>query len=172
MDVELFNLFEKEILDEAKRIVPLVYDEKKFCMFDIDNYKKYINKRYFNFVIEIQLLLVGLCSRKYDGDDWENYAYDLEKDVEHHIKVLEYDKKQYGANIAETIDNVAKEIICNYNKYKYKSLYEIMPLLVNKYMNTHNDSVEHTAFVLYLNSSFKKYGKYLSSTDLIDLQDI
>ena len=31
---------------------------------------------------------------------------------------------------------------------------------------------EHKAFVLYLNNSLKKYGKYLSTTNLCDLEDI
>ena len=39
-------------------------------------------------------------------------------------------------------------------------------------MKTHNDSVEHTAFVLYLNNSLKKYGKYLPTTNLCDFEDI
>ena len=88
------------------------------------------------------------------------------------MQVLEYDKKEFKANIDETIDNVAKDIVDNYEKYKNQSLFEVMPVLVSKYMKTHNDSVEHKAYVLYLNNSLKKYGKYLKSTNLSDLEDI
>ena len=47
-----------------------------------------------------------------------------------------------------------------------------MPNLVKKYMKTHNDSVEHKAYVLYLNNSLKKYGKFLPTTNLLDLRNI
>ena len=172
MDKKLFTLFEEEIFAEAKRIVPLVYDEKDLIKFDIDNYKKYIDKKYKLFSIDIELLLVGLCGMKHDGEDWENDEFDIKKSIAHHKQVLEYDKKEFKANVEETIDNVAKDIVDNYSKYKTQSLFEVMPVLVSKYMKTHNDSVEHKAYVLYLNNSLKKYGKYLPTTNLIDLRNI
>ena len=109
---------------------------------------------------------------KHDGEDWENDEFDIEKSINHHKQVLEYDKKEFKANVEETIDNVAKDIVDNYSKYKEQSLFEVMPILVSKYMKTHNDSVEHKAYVLYLNNSLKKYGKYLPTTNLIDLRNI
>lgn len=172
MDKRLFSLFEAELFTEAKRIVPLVYNEKELTKFNTKEYKKFINKKYKLFSIDIELLLFGLCGMKFDGEDWENDKYDVEKSIDHHRKVLEYDKKEFGANVEETIDNVAKDIVDNYSKYKTQSLFEIMPVLVTKYMKTHNDSVEHKAYVLYLNNSLKKYGKYLPTTNLIDLRNI
>lgn len=172
MDKRLFSLFEAELLNEAKRKVPLVYNEKELTKFNTKEYNKFINKKYKLFSIDIELLLLGLCGMKFDGEDWENDKYDVEKSIEHHRKVLEYDKKEFGANVEETIDNVAKDIVDNYSKYKTQSLFEIIPVLVSKYMKTHNDSVEHKAYVLYLNNSLKKYGKYLPTTNLISLRNI
>lgn len=172
MDKRLFSLFEAKLLNEAKRKVPLVYNEKELTKFNTKEYNKFINKKYKLFSIDIELLLLGLCGMKFDGEDWENDKYDVEKSIEHHRKVLEYDKKEFGANVEETIDNVAKDIVDNYSKYKTQSLFEIIPVLVSKYMKTHNDSVEHKAYVLYLNNSLKKYGKYLPTTNLIDLRNI
>lgn len=172
MDKRLFSLFEDELFNEAKRIVPLVYNEKELTKFNTKEYKKFINKKYKLFSIDIELLLLGLCGMKFDGEDWENDEFDIEKSIEHHRKVLDYDKKKFGANIEETIDLVAKDIVDNYDKYKNQTLFEIMPNLVKKYMNTHNDSVEHKAYVLYLNSSLKKYGKFLPTTNLFDLRNI
>ena len=60
----------------------------------------------------------------------------------------------------------------NYDEYQDKSLFEIIPKLVIKYMKTHNDSVEHKAYILFLNNSLKKYGKYLPTTSLSNLKDI
>lgn len=172
MDIDLFTLFEKELFNEAKRIVPLVYNDEDLFNFDTKKYKKYIFDRYKLFSIDIELLLVGLCGMKHDGEDWENDEFDIEKSINHHKQVLEYDKKEFKANVEETIDNVAKDIVDNYSKYKEQSLFEVMPILVSKYMKTHNDSVEHKAYVLYLNNSLKKYGKYLPTTNLIDLRNI
>ena len=76
---------------------------------------------------------------------------------------MKYDKKEFKANVEVTIDNVAKDIVDNYSKYKIQSLFEIMPVLVSKYMKTHNDSVEHKAYVLYLNNSLKKIWKILTN---------
>ena len=172
MDTELFKMFEEELFDEAKRIVPLVYNNKDLFNFDTKKYKKCILDKYKLFSIDIKLLLIGLCGMKHDGEDWENDRFDVKKSIAHHKQVLEYDKKEFKANVEETIDNVAKDIVDNYSKYKTQSLFEIMPVLVSKYMKTHNDSVEHKAYVLYLNNSLKKYGKYLSTTNLIDLRNI
>ena len=172
MNTELFKIFETELFNEAKRIVPLVYNEKELFRFSTKKYKKYILDKYKLFNIDIELLLVGLCGMKYDGEDWKNDKIDIEKSINHHKQVLEYDKKEFKANIDETIDNIAKDIVDNYEKYKNQSLFEIMPKLVSKYMKTHNDSVEHKAYVLLLNDSLRKYGKYLKSTNLSDLEDI
>ena len=172
MDIDLFTLFEKELFNEAKRIVHLVYNDEDLFNFDPKKYKKYIFDRYKLFSIDIELLLVGLCGMKHNGEDWENDEFDIEKSINHHKQVLEYDKKEFKANVEETIDNVAKDIVDNYSKYKTQSLFEVMPVLVSKYMKTHNDSVEHKAYVLYLNNSLKKYGKYLPTTNLIDLRNI
>lgn len=172
MDTKLFKMFEEELFNEAKRIVPLVYNDKDLFNFDTKKYKKYILERYKLFSIDIELLLVGLCGMKRDGEDWENHEFDINKSIVHHKRVLMYDKKEFKANVEETIENVAKDIIDNYSKYQDKSLFEIIPGLVSKYMKTHNDSVEHKAYVLYLNNSLKKYGKYLPTTNLIDLRNI
>lgn len=172
MDTELFKMFEEELFGEAKRIVPLVYNNKYLFNFDTKKYKKYILDKYKLFSIDIELLLVGLCGMKHDGEDWENDKFDVKKSIAHHKQVLEYDKKKFKANVKETIDNVAKDIVDNYSNYKTQSLFEIMPVLVSKYMKTHNDSVEHKAYVLYLNNSLKKYGKFLPTTNLLDLRNI
>ena len=148
MDRKLFTLFEEELFNEAKRIVPLVYDEKEFMKLNIKNDRKHINRRF------------------------KLFKLDIEKSIEHHKSVLEYDKKEFGANVEETIDNVAKDIVDNYDEYQDKSLFEIIPKLVTKYMKTHNDSVEHKAYILFLNNSLKKYGKCLPTTSLSNLQDI
>ena len=71
MDTELFKMFEEELFDEAKRIVPLVYNNKDLFNFDTKKYKKYILDKYKLFSIDIELLLVGLCGMKHDGEDWE-----------------------------------------------------------------------------------------------------
>ena len=72
MDKRLFSLFENELLTEAKRIVPVVYNEKELIKFNTKEYKKFINKKYKLFSIDIELLLLGLCGMKFDGEDWEN----------------------------------------------------------------------------------------------------
>ena len=67
MDKRLFSLFENELLNEAKRIVSLVYNEKELIKFNTKEYKKFINKKYKLFSIDIELLLLGLCGMKFDG---------------------------------------------------------------------------------------------------------
>lgn len=171
MDKDLFIMFEEEIFNEAKRIVPLVYDENELMKFKKE-YKNYINEKYMAFYIDIEIYLLGLCGMKYEGKDWVNDKIDHKKSIEHHKMVLEYDKETFNANVDETINNIAKDIVNNYDEYESKSLFEIMPKLVSKYMKTHNDSVEHKAYILFLNNSLKKFGKYLPTTKLSDLVNI
>ena len=172
MDKKLFTLFEEELFEEAKRLVPIVYNEKELFYFKTEDYKKHMNEKYKLFDINIELLLVGLCALKHDGENYENNRQDIKESIDHHKRVIEYDEETFGANFDEIIDNIAKDITNNYDKYKKLSLYEVIPVLAKKYMTTHNDSVEHTAIVLYLNNALKKYGKYLSSTNLNDLENI
>ena len=175
MDYSLFEKFENELFDEAKRLVPIVYDEKDYFFFKLDGdngYKNHIDKKFKYFSTNIELLLVGLCGLKSEGKDISKEVFDIKGSIEHHKKVLQYDKEEFNANVDETIDKIAKELTNNYEKYEDKSLFEVMPVLVKKYMNSHNDSVEHTAYVLYLNDALKTYGKYLPSTNIADMKDI
>ena len=79
MDTELFKIFEEELFDEAKRIVPLVYNNKDLFNFDTKKYKKYILDKYKLFSIDNELLLVGLNGMRHDGEDWENYKFNVKK---------------------------------------------------------------------------------------------
>lgn len=93
--------------------MPLVYDEKDLIKFDIDNYKKYIDKKYKLFSIDIELLLVGLCGMKYDGEDWLNDKIDMKKSIKHHQEVLDYDKKEFGANVEGRYTTYTGYLKCN-----------------------------------------------------------
>ena len=53
MDCKLFILFQEELFNEAKRIVPIVYNENCFLRFDTENYRKFINEKYKYFNIDI-----------------------------------------------------------------------------------------------------------------------
>lgn len=172
MDCKLFILFQEELFNEAKRIVPIVYNENCFLRFDTENYRKFINEKYKYFNIDIELFLVGLCGMKFDGEDWKNDKLDIPKSVEHHKNVLKFEKEVFGANIEETLECIGEELVNNYDSYKNETLFNVMPSLVSKYMKTHNDSVEHKAYILYLNDVLKRYGKYLPSTNLCDIQNI
>ena len=103
MDKRLFSLFENELLNEAKRIVPLVYNEKELIKFNTKEYKKFINKKYKLFSIDIELLLLGLCGMKSDGEDWENDKFNIEKSIDHHCKILDYDKKEHAYQFGREI---------------------------------------------------------------------
>ena len=109
---------------------------------------------------------------KFDGEDWKNDKLDIPKSVEHHKNVLKFEKEVFGANIEETLECIGEELVNNYDSYKNETLFNVMPSLVSKYMKTHNDSVEHKAYILYLNDVLKRYGKYLPSTNLCDIQTI
>lgn len=40
MDINLFSLFDEELFNEAKRLVPIVYNEDLFFSYDEKNLKK------------------------------------------------------------------------------------------------------------------------------------
>lgn len=121
MDKNLFTKFQDELFAEAKRIVPLAYDEKKLMKYNENKYINYLDIKYKSFKITIELFLAGLCSLKADGKDWENEKLNMQERIEHHKKVLEYDNEERGSNVEETVDLVAKDIVDNYDKYKNQS---------------------------------------------------
>lgn len=72
MNQELLIMVENELLSEAKRLVPISYDNNKytFCKIGKTLYKE-INSIYKNFYVDIELRLIGLCYMKHRGRNYK-----------------------------------------------------------------------------------------------------
>ena len=169
MDNELFVQFQNEMFVEAKRLVPIVYDKNDMFFHSEEVYKNNLNKKYKYFSTSIRLLVIGLCGIKSDGKDFQDEQFDIEHSISHHKKIIEYDNELFNIKFKDYVDLIAKDIIDNKIKYKKQSIFELIPKLAKKYLCFHNDEVEQTAVVLYLNESLCNYGYKLNSTDLKDL---
>ena len=109
---------------------------------------------------------------KFDGKEYDKEAVDIMHSIEHHKEVVEHDNKIYKVKFEKYVDLIANDIINNKNIYKKKSVFELIPILAQKYLDFHNDEVEHTAIVLYLNNSLMKSGYKLTTTELSSLVNI
>ena len=171
MKTELLELVEKELLSEAKRLVPLVYNEKSLlkCITGKKLYNK-INSRFENFYIDIELRTCRLCDMKAENKNYLDDDIELDKTIEHSNRCIKYKKENYGEDLNIVAKDIANDIINN--KYENETLYSLIPTLCKKYMKTHNDSVEHISIIMLLEDALYEKGYALKSSNLKDLIQI
>lgn len=59
MDINLFSLFDEELFNEAKRLVPIVYNEDLFFSYDEKNLKKIWRKNIKLFILVLNYFLLA-----------------------------------------------------------------------------------------------------------------
>ena len=166
MNNQLFINFKEEIYNEAKRLVPIVYDGSDFLSCNLDKLKKELNIKYKDFETEFHLLVSGLCVSKSDGEDYKKSSSDIVKLTEHYNKLIDWKKETDHCDLNLITDSIVKDIIKNKDKYKNESLFTIIPKLSKKYIKCHNDSVDWTCIVMLLSEKFRARKYELTSTDI------
>ena len=170
MEKSLLYLVEEELLNEAKRVVPIVYDEKELLSCKSGEViRKNINPLYEEFYTELELRTIPLCCMKKEGKDYLQEKVDLKPTIEHFKKYKSYKEEMNNINIDFIVDSIALDLINN--KYD-DSIFIIMPKLLDNYMKCHHDSVDCRAIIWLLDDSLKKHNYKLTSTNLSDLQEI
>ena len=167
---DLLYLTEKELIDEAKRVVPIVYDENELlsCK-SVDAIREAVNPLYKEFYTEMELRIIPLCCMKNEDKDYLQEKVNLDPTIEHFKKYKSYKEEIDKINIDSIVDNISLDIIKN--KYN-DSIFKIIPKLVDKYMKCHHDSVDYRAIIWLLDDCLKKHNYKLNSTNLGDLQEI
>ncbi len=172
MKYKLLEIFRNELYDEAKRLVPICYDDNDLlnCSFELlhDN----LNKRYKDFEVDFHLMLPGLCIMKKDGKDYLNDQLDYNQMVEHHLRVINGKKEMDNEDLFEATHIIVEDIIKNKDKYDRESLYSLIPKLAKKYVKFHNDSVDWECIVMLLEGEFAKQGYILNSTNISELKRV
>lgn len=172
MKYKLLEIFKNELYDEAKRLVPICYDDNDLlnCSFELlhDN----LNNRYKDFEVDFHLMLPGLCIMKKEGKDYLNDQIDFKQTIDHHLKVINGKKDMNGEDLYEATHIIAEDIINNIKKYNDESLYSLIPILAKKYVKFHNDSVDWECIIMILEFELYKRGYKLSSTDLKSLKPL
>ena len=86
---DLLYLTEKELIDEAKRVVPIVYDEDELLSCKSSEVMRdYINPLYEDFYTELELKIIYYCCMKNEGEDYLKVDVDLEPIIEHFNKYI------------------------------------------------------------------------------------
>ena len=170
MEKSLLFLADEELLNEAKRVVPIVYDDEELlsCK-SIDFVRNNINPLYEEFYTELELRIIPLCCMKKDGEDYLKEKVDLTPTIEHFKRYKSYKEEMDKINIDSIVDSIAIDLISN--KYN-DSIFKIIPKLADKYMKCHHDSVDYRAIIWQLDDSLKKHNYKLTSTNLSDLKEI
>jgi hypothetical protein len=175
MNHKILKMTDDELEEEAKRLMPLLYND--FITPGIDYSKKLnrkLNKKFKYFRTEIELRIYDLCSLQQEGVDIKSYK----RDFKHYMNYLkEYCNYCLSGEISYknhslVADKIAKEIIDNYQNYNDKDLIEIIGNFNEKYLPEHNDSVDANAVFLFLDESFEKKGYELTSISPINIIDL
>ena len=172
MKYRLLYSFRTELMEEAKRLVDITYKADDFMFFDTDKFEKELNKKYIEYKTSINLLLIGLCSMKNEGEDYSKETVDYDKLVEHYERYIPYKEEKDNISFSHIANNIVMELLDNYKKYSGMSLFEYIPKMANKFMKCHNDSVDHEAIVMVLEEELKKFNKKLENNNLNSLVNI
>lgn len=170
VEYKLLRNAEEELLEEAKRIVPIVYDENSIMYLkDYATINNSISKIYRNYNIDIEFRLIKLCSEKHERRDYLNLKYgDLNESIEHKKMYIDYKLKNKEDDLYEVSRKMAEDIKRNIVKYKNKSLFEIIPKLSKKYIKSHYDSVDFMTLFMLLEKDFFENNIKVNGTIIYD----
>ena len=170
MNMILLHIFREELLAEAKRLVPICYEEKDLFKCSSEKIRKKINKKYKEFEIHIHLMMISLCNLKAEKKDYKKYQIDYEDLAEHHINYIKWKFKINRCDLNDVTELIATDIIKN--KYKNESLFTLIPKLSKKHMKCHNDSVDCECVVMLLEEKLNNKGYNLLSSNFFDLKKL
>ena len=172
MKYKLLEIFRNELYDEAKRLVPICYDDNDLLNCSFELLHENLNSRYKDFEVNFHLMLPGLCIMKNEGRDYLNDQIDFKQTIDHHLKVINGKKDMNDEDLFEATHIIAEDIIKNIKKYNNESLYSLIPKLAKKYVKFHNDSVDWECIVMLLEQELKQLGYKLESTNISELKRI
>lgn len=172
MEYKLLMVFKDELYDEAKRLVPICYDQKDLLNCSFEKLHDNLNKKYEKFEVTFHLILTGLCILKNEGKDYLNEKVNYKELIDHHLRVINGKKEKDNEDLYEATKIISEDIIKNREKYKKESLYTLISKLSKKYITFHNDSVDWECIVMLLEQNLKEQGFNLGSTNLSDLKKI
>lgn len=170
MEYKLLKIFKDELYDEAKRLVPICYDQDDLLNCSFEKLHDNLNKKYQKFEINFHLILTGLCILKNEGKEYLSESANYKELIDHHLRLINGKKEKDNEDLYEATKIIAEDIIKNRIKYKNESLYSLIPDLSKKYIRFHNDSVDWECIVMLLEGELKNRGYYLKSTNLKDLK--
>lgn len=166
MNNQLFISFKEEMYKEAKRLVPIVYDDSDFLSCNLDILKKELNPKFKSFETEFHLLVSGLCISKSEGKDYKKATPNIDELKEHYEKIIKWKKETDNCDLNSITEIIAKDIIKNKSKYINESLFTIIPKLSNKYIKCHHDSVDWSCIVMLLAKNLREKKYDLESTEI------
>ena len=170
MKYKLLEIFRNELYDEAKRLVPICYDDNDLLNCSFELLQENLNSRYKDFEVNFHLMLPGLCIMKNECKDYLNDQIDFKQTIDHHLKVINGKKEIDDEDLFEATHIIAEDIIKNIKKYNNESLYSLIPKLAKKYVKFHNDSVDWECIVMLLEQELKQLGYKLESTNICELK--
>ena len=156
MSTILLSRVNKSMYDEAKRLLQILYDEKKLFYCNEEKVWKYINADYKYFSTYIELKLIELSILKHEKENYLNWEGNLDNEKRHYIKYKDYKLINEKINLDVVASKISQEIISNYNLYKNCSVFIVIPKLCKKYIKGHHDSVDYMTIYLLLNPKIDK----------------
>ena len=146
MEYKLYINAEKELANEARRLVPLLYNNKSLLYCNIEKIKDYINPIYNEFSILVEFRLIDLCYELANNLPTKSNNK-FEKSINHYKKYIKYKKEKENIDLYSITKKIMKEME---SSYKNQSLFEVIPILSKKYINGHYDSVDYMCILILM----------------------
>ena len=146
MKYKLYINAENELANEARRLVPLLYNKKSLLFCNTEKIKDYINPIYNDFSILIEFRLIDFCYELANNLKAKS-NYDFQKSINHYKKYMDYKNKRENIDLYAITKKMIKEIN---STYKNESLFKTIPVLAKKYINGHYDSVDYMCIFIVM----------------------
>lgn len=134
--------------NEAKRILPLVYDEKDLLRFKTKGILENIDSRIKDYYINIQLRLTGYTQLYEKGDNFNKFDTDITDKLDYYEKYYQYRIKEDNIDL-RFIANIIYDFL---DKDKLDDLCYVLntvDIKTKELMKEHNDSVDYLT-IIYL----------------------
>ena len=151
MEYKLYINAEIELVNEARRLVPLLYNPKSLLYCNIEKIKDYINPIYSDFSILVEFRLIDLCY-ELTNNLTSKSDYNFQESINHYKKYIDYKKEKENIDLYAITKTMMEEIE---SKYKNESLFKIIPILAKKYINGHYDSVDYMCIFIILDELYQ-----------------
>lgn len=180
MEDELYYSFEKELDNEAKRIIHILldmYEKKRKVKKSFSEIVSLLVKKELKYyTVDINLRVTHFLPDDYAPDFKEVYALSKREEFNkesliRYTKMCKKDLKKDHEKIAQSLVKKMIKFLIKHPNIE-KGLLEFISERIHDYLPDHNDSVDARAIVFFYDAALKKEGYQISSLNPLRIKKI